>query len=370
VWLCVCVREMVPEVISFDWSTRGEIMRALHSYCVEEWPGWVCDLGNICGYISFVVQFAMFLPQLYKNYQRKCTDGLSFLWILSDTAGNLVNMFYVYHGNFAILWKVFTVYILAVDTLLIYQFITYSKNSKYYNEVDHHRAKLIVFVGICIAILVIYAIVMSSAYSDHWSDVVAYHTEWIAVCFWSAGLLPQLYVNFRESGTLGQSSLSVCLQLIGQLSDFGIALSLQSSRQFLIATFFASSTSLINLMQLVYYAEVSAIDEKYGKRHDNSLPKLMVWRVCGCLLVICLLILAVGLLWRAEFHMEYICCPIALYVVIYILYSVAVARRANLSALFALQKYFPKDDTYVKLLFGARTVDDSSVHDDREGLII
>ncbi len=48
----------------------------------NSWPSWSCALGDVFGAISLFALHVTLLPQLYYNFRRQSTEGLSFLWII------------------------------------------------------------------------------------------------------------------------------------------------------------------------------------------------------------------------------------------------------------------------------------------------
>jgi uncharacterized protein with PQ loop repeat len=63
--------------------------------CDYKLPIDLCIIGNICGYISNCIGFLVLLPQLFKNYKRKSTESLSFIWAFCNFTASLINVFFI-----------------------------------------------------------------------------------------------------------------------------------------------------------------------------------------------------------------------------------------------------------------------------------
>jgi uncharacterized protein with PQ loop repeat len=327
-----------------------ELSRA---HCEEGWPQWTCDVGVVCEYITLSGIFVAFLPQIYKNYQRQSTDGVSFLWALCAATGNLLSVFFIFNQYQSLLCKICSVYLLLIDAIFVWQFIFYSKNSKYHFEQSHHRAKLVVFIVCWIVFLIVDEVITSDEYDSVQKSHDMYVLEWFAITFYSVSLLPQLYINFRECSADGQAFSSVMLQLLLRLTEFASSLLLKAPKQSLILGYFVASSATFNAVQNYYYNECARITAKYGTSSlsQSSLKMLVVWRICVSLISCGFLILTVGFVIRMHLDPSSFTCPIILVIIVYTLYAVALARRAKLSAILALQKYFPHNENYTKLLF-------------------
>lgn len=98
--------------------------------------------GFVCGYISCVFYLASRIPQLYKNYQRKSTEGTSYLLFALAMMGNctyglslvlkmpatqhLVNLYFWHH----LPWLMGSFGVLFLDVFITVQFIMYRKCGK------------------------------------------------------------------------------------------------------------------------------------------------------------------------------------------------------------------------------------------------
>lgn len=104
--------------------------------CDYNLPIGLCITGNICGYISNSIWFLVLLPQLYKNYKRKSTDGLSFIWAFCNFTASLINVFFVFFINVPIFSKIGGVYMPILEFIMLIQFFIINNifivNYKYY----------------------------------------------------------------------------------------------------------------------------------------------------------------------------------------------------------------------------------------------
>ncbi|NWU63825.1 LAAT1 protein, partial [Pterocles burchelli] len=81
VWVGLCVISLCLLLLrNQDWSTG--IKRNNNSLDMIEMSGF------ICGYVSCVFYLGSRFPQLYKNFQRKSTEGTSYLLFALAMMGN------------------------------------------------------------------------------------------------------------------------------------------------------------------------------------------------------------------------------------------------------------------------------------------
>lgn len=90
--------------------------------------------GQIIGWISSSIYIIGRIPQLYSNYKRKSTEGLSIFLYIFSIFGNLCYMtsILIYsvqscHILLNLPWIVFTIVTFMLDTVIIYQWRIYRK---------------------------------------------------------------------------------------------------------------------------------------------------------------------------------------------------------------------------------------------------
>lgn len=84
-------------------------------------------LSDIFGYISFGCWLFVLLPQLYLNYQRKSSDGLSLGFIFMWLAGDFTDWYGAYVGRLLLPAILIALYFVVTDIVLLAQMFCYQK---------------------------------------------------------------------------------------------------------------------------------------------------------------------------------------------------------------------------------------------------
>ena len=328
------------------------------SDCRSGWSKGSCDLGIAAGYVGDSIWFIVLLPQIYKNFQRKSTDGLSLLWALFNFTAGLINSFSVFLHHQPILSRVIGCYFPILEAYLLIQFYLYLDNSKYLTEREWHKRKLFIFGFAWIAIFCVESIIIFGANSYHRNHILLSTMQWFATILWCIELIPQLYINFRERTVVGQSFLTVLLLCIGKTADFANSFLLDVSFQSAILAYFSASISYMNIMQFIYYTLLSVPSTSESKFAFEPIPfsmsaqtqQIMKWLGLTFFSGL-LLLLDIALIWRTSFNWIYILCPIVLYCVIYMIFSIAVSHQSKLRATAVLQHFFNRNSAaYLPLI--------------------
>ncbi|KAJ2826029.1 putative vacuolar membrane transporter for cationic amino acids [Coemansia erecta] len=85
-------------------------------------------LSDIFGYVSFGCWLLVLLPQLYLNYRRKSSDGLSLGFILMWLAGDFADWFGAYIGRLLLPAILIALYFVVTDIVLLSQMFCYAKS--------------------------------------------------------------------------------------------------------------------------------------------------------------------------------------------------------------------------------------------------
>ncbi|KAJ2068182.1 hypothetical protein GGI01_003808 [Coemansia sp. RSA 376] len=85
-------------------------------------------LSDIFGYISFGCWLFVLLPQLWLNYKRKSSDGLSLGFILMWLAGDFTDWFGAYVGRLLLPAILIALYFVVTDIVLLAQMFCYRKS--------------------------------------------------------------------------------------------------------------------------------------------------------------------------------------------------------------------------------------------------
>lgn len=209
--------------------------------CDYNLPTGLCITGNICGYISNSIWFLVLLPQLYKNYKRKSTEGLSFIWAFCNFTASLINVFFVFFINVPIFSKIGGVYMPILEFIMLIQFFIY------HNIIFKKKIYCLIF---CITIWIVIIIIetLKAFGYDTNSKMV-----WISIILWSVETFPQIFLNMKNRSVISQSTISLLLTFIGKTTDFISQYSLVMPKQYVYMTYFSSTLAYINIFQLILY---------------------------------------------------------------------------------------------------------------------
>lgn len=215
--------------------------------CDYNLPIDICILGNICGYISNCIWFLVLIPQLFKNYKRKSTEGLSFIWAFCNFTASLINVFFVFFINVPIFSKVGGVYMPSFEFIMLIQFFIY------------HKMKLIRKIYYLILCIIIWLIIILIEILKPFGYDTNSKMVWISIILWSIETFPQLFLNMKNKSVISQSTISLLLTFLGKSFDFISQYSLIMPIQYVYMTYFSSTLAYINIIQLIIYT----INRKY-----------------------------------------------------------------------------------------------------------
>ncbi|MEE6501129.1 hypothetical protein FKM82_004074 [Ascaphus truei] len=135
-WLIVCITLSVilPSQLLLRNRHQSADLESQNTLGIREMSGF------ICGYVSAIFYLGSRFPQLYKNFQRKSTEGTSYLLFASAMLGNFTyglslvlklptvgfhkNMYVVHH----LPWMIGSFGVLLLDFFMTAQFIMYREN--------------------------------------------------------------------------------------------------------------------------------------------------------------------------------------------------------------------------------------------------
>lgn len=195
--------------------------------CDYNLPINLCIVGNICGYISNSIWFLVLLPQLYKNYKRKSTEGLSFIWAFCNFTASLINVFFVFFIDVPIFSKVGGLYMPILEFIMIIQFYIYQNIS---------FIKKIYCLTFCLIIWII--IILIETLKPFGIDTNS-KMVWISIILWSIETFPQIFLNMKNKSVIAQSTITLILSFIGKTTDFISQYSLIMSKQYIYMTYFS-----------------------------------------------------------------------------------------------------------------------------------
>ncbi|CAO3610214.1 unnamed protein product [Cunninghamella blakesleeana] len=209
--------------------------------CDYNLPIGLCIAGNVCGYISNSIWFLTLLPQLYKNYKRKSTDGLSLIWALCNFTASLINTFFVFFIDVPIFSKIGGVYMPTLEFIMLIQFFIY------HNIPLKKKIYILIYFVVIWTIIIIIEILKAFGLDTN-SKLV-----WISIVLWSVETFPQVYLNMKNKSVSAQSTVSLVLTFIGKSTDFISQYALIMPQQYLYMTYFSSTLAYINIFQLILY---------------------------------------------------------------------------------------------------------------------
>ncbi|PIQ43133.1 MAG: hypothetical protein COV52_08275 [Gammaproteobacteria bacterium CG11_big_fil_rev_8_21_14_0_20_46_22] len=174
-------------------------------------------LGEITLSISTIIYFIWFLPQLWLNFKRKDTEGLSYWMHGLLLFGYMADLMYGFGRDMQ--WQYRLVTIVGLASLFIehYQIGRYGLHSK--SEVISYALITLVFLG-----LLGYAIdnVSFTHRSKHFYDTAGMVSN---VC-WFTYMLPQIIKNYLNKSTEGLSLYFVLIAVLITVCDLTSAIAL------------------------------------------------------------------------------------------------------------------------------------------------
>ncbi|KAI9504560.1 hypothetical protein GGI25_006370 [Coemansia spiralis] len=87
-------------------------------------------LSDVFGYVSFACWLFVLLPQLWLNYKRKSSDGLSLGFILMWLAGDFADWYGAYLGRLLLPAILIALYFVITDVVLLAQMFCYRKSDE------------------------------------------------------------------------------------------------------------------------------------------------------------------------------------------------------------------------------------------------
>jgi uncharacterized protein with PQ loop repeat len=218
-------------------------MAGLKENCDSNLPIGLCVLANICGYTSNVIWFLVLLPQLVKNYRRKSTAGLSFIWASCNFCASLINLFFILDIDVPLFTRISGWYMPVLEILMLFQFVLYSKASK-------TRKLLLTVVS-----SVVYSTIIALECTDAFGEDTSSKMVWASIVLWSVETYFQVVLNMKRRSVEGQSYISMGLSLMGKTTDVIMQFTLIMPVQYVFMTYFSSTLAYFNIIQLILYTQ-------------------------------------------------------------------------------------------------------------------
>ncbi|KAF9117837.1 hypothetical protein BGW39_001754 [Mortierella sp. 14UC] len=219
----------------------------LRQNCDPNLPESLCVLANVCGYISNAIWFLVLLPQLIKNYRRRSTTGLSFIWASCNFTASLVNLFFILDIKVPLFTTISGWYMPILEAGMLLQFLAYS-------EVSKRRKVVLTAVSV-----VVYAIVIALETTDAFGKETSSSMVWVSIVLWSVETYFQVILNMRRRSVSGQSYISLGLSFVGKTTDMIMQYTLLMPTQYVYMTYFSSTLAYFNFLQLVVYTQPARV---------------------------------------------------------------------------------------------------------------
>jgi hypothetical protein len=258
--------------------------------CIPTLNIFFCYLGNLCGYLSTVVWFVVLIPQIYKNYVRKTTYGISLFWLYMNFTASLCNILFVFRLDLPLYSKLMGIYMPFLQFVTIIQYLVYSNESV--------NKRIILFI-------VIFTISTVLFYSNYFFPILTEFYSWVSLVLWSLEMFPQLYLNFKLGTTEGQSSITIMIAFIGKTSDIISTYSINFPIQVIIMNYLSTSSAYFNNIQMIFYKDTNNVFLKIIK---------ILW------IIFVLMILVSIILFFKLFYVHAIICVSSLYLILFSIY--------------------------------------------------
>ena len=203
-------------------------------------------VGEITLSISTVIYIIWFLPQLWLNYQRKSTQGLS-LWMHGLLfLGYSADLLYGFGRHMQ--WQ----YRLVTIVGLIFLFLQHLQFAKYGLKTKIEKINYII-LSMVVAVFLFFAIFnfVLTHHTKAYYDTIGYFED---VCFWLYAF-PQIIKNFRQKSTAGLSIWFVYFAVVLSILDLISALTLHWDLPSVLNPAVEIFKKSILVFQIFYYRE-------------------------------------------------------------------------------------------------------------------
>lgn len=198
-------------------------------------------LSGVTGSISLACWIIVFTPQLYENYTRKSSEGLSLAFVVIWLLGDLFNAAGALLQHVLPTMTVLALYYTAADIVLLWQCLVYGTNGrpaesqpiqtdaedqpllprkarKHYLALKNTLIVLVVIICGCLGYLV----------SDHSTDDTPHEPQpisisgqilgWVCALLYLASRFPQIKLNYDRKSTDGVAILFFLFAALGNIT--------------------------------------------------------------------------------------------------------------------------------------------------------
>lgn len=208
-------------------------------------------IGEITLSISSLVYFVWFIPQIWLNFKRRDTEGLSMWMHALLLFGYTADLLYGFGREMQWQYRFVTITGLIWLCIQHVQILRYGLHTKY----EKINFSIISFIFLMSIIFVIINFTVNH-HSKKYYDTAGY----ISVFCWMTYLFPQMIKNFKEKSTKGLSIWFMILAVSLDFFDITSALMLKWDWPSLLSPMGGVSKKLIVLFQFWYY-------RKYDELH-------------------------------------------------------------------------------------------------------
>jgi len=202
------------------------------------------QLGEITLSISTAIYFVWFFPQIYLNYKRKNTDGLS-LWMHGLLLlGYSADLLYGFGRHME--WQ----YRMVTIVGLFFLFVQHIQFGKYGLHTKSEKINYAV-LSVMTVVIFIYAI-LNFTYLHHgkeYYDIAGFISD---IC-WMLYLFPQIIKNYQQKSTKGLSVWFVVFSIVLSLLDITSTFALHWDWPSVLSECVTLLKKSILVFQMVYY---------------------------------------------------------------------------------------------------------------------
>jgi uncharacterized protein with PQ loop repeat len=213
-------------------------------------------IGEITLSVSSVIYFIWFLPQLWLNFKRKNTDGLS-LWMHGLLLlGYSADLLYGFGRHMQ--WQYRAVTIVGLICLCV-QHIQFARFGLHTRVIKNN----FIFLTALVVIVFLYALLNFTLFhhGKKYYDMAGF----VSSACWMTFLFPQMIKNFRLQSTEGLSNGFVELAILLSLLDLTSAMMLHWDLPSLINPCVSLLKKSVLVFQILYYRKKGLVREPISR---------------------------------------------------------------------------------------------------------
>lgn len=192
-------------------------------------------VSNIFGYLSIFCWFIVLVPQIHLNYKRKSCQGVSLLFYLMWSLGDLFNLTGAVMENLILTAIILPLYYIVADCVVLSQFYIYRNNSRTEEQtplLEESTNKptntagcwrvvgwtvTLIAVALCLSSILLWSMDIPLADID-WQRIVAQSCGYLSAAVYLGAYVPQILRNYRSKSTEGLSMMMFILVVVANLT--------------------------------------------------------------------------------------------------------------------------------------------------------